>query len=233
MRISNPHRAMVVAVTVTMLGLAGCSTDEDTTGETTAGKTTTATESEQSPVTTAPQVGSGEGLATTAYVKINEDALQVGDRTVSIDESDPESVLIGGLSASFAWKPAEDSTAFDAIRRAHTVWNNFWLRDNESALTTAVPMSSRDWQDWGDHEQEFRPAVSILSDQHPPDTDTDFSRQVNIDMVTTDGTEGRPGRLIMSLIGLARVHNTDQGWRIDSLRIIDTQLPPLGGENRG
>jgi hypothetical protein len=170
-----------------------------------------------------PQVGAGDGLADTAYVDLD------GEVFGGTDTNDPQSVLVDGLTESFAWRPAEDSNGFAAIRRGHTAWNNDYLRAQEARLTTLVPMSSRDWQTWGDHGQVFTAAVSVTNEEHPADTATDFSRVVKIVLSTTGGTRPELNREIETLIAPVRMHKADPGWRIDSFTRIDTIMPDRSG----
>lgn len=222
-------RRMVAAGLVVALGCAGCSTGSDQAGPAEqhpvqAPATSQAVETGQDgpdPADTAStaetsvvQVGSGAGLAEQSYVPLDRSVFSDG-----IDDADPASVLTGGLAASFAWRPAEDGTQFEAFRRAHSVWNNTYLADNETRLTTLVPMSWSAWIDWSDRGVRFTPQVTILGDQHPRDTETDFSRVVKIDQVAVGG--GRPDTRELSLVATVRVHKTDLGWRIDNLNVID------------
>lgn len=222
-------RRMVAAGLAVALGCAGCSTGSDQAGPAEqhpvqAPATSQAVETGQDgpdPADTAStaetsvvQVGSGAGLAEQSYVPLDRSVFSDG-----IDDADPASVLTGGLAASFAWRPAEDGTQFEAFRRAHSVWNNTYLADNETRLTTLVPMSWSAWIDWSDRGVRFTPQVTILGDQHPRDTETDFSRVVKIDQVAVGG--GRPDTRELSLVATVRVHKTDLGWRIDNLNVID------------
>lgn len=225
-------RRMVAAGLAVALGCAGCSTGGNQaepagpaeqhpvqapatsqaveTGQDGPDPADTASTAETSVV----QVGSGAGLAEQSYVPLDRSVFSDG-----IDDADPASVLTGGLAASFAWRPAEDGTQFEAFRRAHSAWNNTYLADNETRLTTLVPMSWSAWIDWSDRGVRFTPQVTILGDQHPRDTETDFSRVVKIDQVAVGG--GRPDTRELSLVATVRVHKTDLGWRIDNLNVID------------
>jgi hypothetical protein len=174
------------------------------------------------PSSTAPaQVGDGTGLAQGAYVELDR------DRFTATDSDDPESVLHDGVREAFSWNPAEDSNGWDAILRSHTAWNNDYLRAQEVRLTTLVPMSSRDWQTWGDRDQRFDATVTLTSEQHPADTDSDFSRVVKVSLSTTGGSRPDLNREIVTLMVRARVHKADVGWRIDSLDLTDSILPEV------
>lgn len=226
-------RRLLAAGLAVALGCAGCSTGDDQPGpdgadhgqaSTRAGGDGQAmpdptdgpdpTGADAPAGTPVAQVGQAPGLSDSSYVPLDPSQL-----STHVDDSDPTSVLTGGLEASFAWRPATDSTQFDAFERAQSVWNNTWLSDNQVRLATLVPMSSRAWADWGDKNTEFAPEVSVLADQHPADTGTDFSRVVKIDQVTTGGIV--PGRRVLSLIATVRVHKSDLGWRLDNLNVID------------
>lgn len=225
-------RRMVAAGLAVALGCAGCSTGGDQAepagpaeqhpGQAPATSQAVGTgqdapgpaDSDSTAETSVVQVGSGAGLAEQSYVPLDRVSFAGG-----IDDADPASVLTGGLAASFAWRPAEDGTQFEAFRRAHSAWNNTYLADNETRLTTLVPMSWSAWIDWSGRGVRFTPQVTILGDQHPRDTDTDFSRVVKIDQVAVGG--GRPDTRELSLVATVRVHKTDLGWRLDNLNVID------------
>lgn len=216
-RIGRVRWAAAAVAVITTVSLAACSDDEDTdtAEETTSSAPTSAAPSEDTPV---PQVGGGAGLSEQSYVALDQDSLRLRPTDGPIDDDDPSEVLTRGLASSLAWNPYEDSTQFDAVSRAASVWNNTYLADEETRLSTLVAMSSRDWQAWGDEQIRFIPEVTITNETHPPDTGTDFSRVVSIDMISSDGDQ------VLTLIGQARVHNSEQGWRIDSFEIRDTVL---------
>lgn len=159
-------------------------------------------------------IGSGQGLADTAYVDI--------DPTVFPDAhpDDPQWALTAPIAEAFRWKPAEDTSQFDAFRRAASGWNNQFLRDHELRLSTLVPMSGPSWQLWADQGVYMDTTVRILPDQHPTDTAADQSRVVKIDLFR-HGAQA----LELTVIAAVRVHNTPtMGWRVDSFTAIDIIL---------
>lgn len=214
----NPSRLTVgILAVVTTVSLAACGDDTEAPDD-----TTSAQQSAPSTSNEVPQVGSGAGLAEDPYVALNQDALRVSDSDGDVDGSDPEDVLHRGLQAAFAWRPAEQSSQFDSFVQASSAWNNDYLRAEETRLTTLIPMSMRDWASWGDRDQIFYPEVTVTNETHPADTDTDFSRVVKIDLQTGTQDDPSAGRHIMTIIGQARVHNSDEGWRIDNFQVRDT-----------
>lgn len=216
--------AVLSATLATALVLVGCGGDDkdplsNTTSSDPAATDSQNTDNQDSDV---PQVGSGTGLADTDYVELDQDALTTGLDARDVDDHDPASVLVGGLQAAFRWQPATDSSQFDAFVRASSAWNNTYLRSQETRLTTLIPMSMRDWTDWGDRGQIFYPTVTLTNETHPADTDTDFSRVVTIDMATGTKDDPDAGRDVLTIIGQARVHNSPEGWRIETFEVRDT-----------
>lgn len=206
---------LAAVVAATAVSLVSCSGGEDN------GPMPTFT-SVPVPSSTAPvQVGEGEGLASEPYIALDPEVFP------STNSDDPQSVLVDGLQEAFAWRPAEDSNGWAAILRSHSAWNNQYLRDQEMRLTTLIPMSSRDWQSWGDRDQEFVAKVEITNEDHPEDTDTDFSRVTKIVLSTSGGTRPDLSREILTVIAGVRVHKTDLGWRIDSFDVRDSSLPEV------
>lgn len=203
---------LVIAATVSV---TACGDDSDNPSEPTF--TTVPVPSSTAPA----QVGDGSGLAEDAYVDLDHD--RFGDT----DSDDPESVLHDGIREAFSWTPAEDSNGWDAVVRSHTAWDNEYLRAQEERLTTLVPMSSRDWQLWGERDQQFDADVTLTAEQHPADTGTDFSRVIRVVLSTTGGSRPDVNREIMTLMVRARAHKTDIGWRIASLDLTDTILPEV------
>lgn len=221
------------AVTVAVVVLAGCqSPDEGDTadgrpvdtsvaaGASTTGSRAAASDSPAAsdsapagaPVT---QVGDGSGLAETDYVPVDRGVFP------TVDDTDPKSVLVAGLEVSFGWDPARDATQFEGFRRAKSLWNNQYLRSRELGLSTLVPMSSRAWQAWGDKGTRIVPQVSVLSDQHPPDTATDFHRVVAIDQTTVSASGAVSDEVVTTLVATVRVHKTPLGWRLETINVID------------
>lgn len=214
--------AVGLVVAATALALASCGDDADAPQETTQQAPASSSDSGAPNPTRGPQVGSGVGLAEVPYVALNQEALRVNDGDGDVDGSDPADVLRRGLQAAFAWRPAEQSGQFDSFVVASSAWNNDYLRAEEPRLTTLIPMSMRDWVSWGDRDQIFYPEVTVTNETHPADTDTDFSRVVKIDLQTGTQDDPSAGRHIMTIIGQARVHNSDEGWRIDNFQVRDT-----------
>lgn len=221
------------AVTVAVVVLAGCqSPDEGKTadgrpvdtsvaaGASTTGSRAAASDSPAAsdsapagaPVT---QVGDGSGLAETDYVPVDRGVFP------TVDDTDPKSVLVAGLEVSFGWDPARDATQFEGFRRAKSLWNNQYLRSRELGLSTLVPMSSRAWQSWGDAGTRIVPRVSVLSDQHPPDTATDFHRVVAIDQTELTAGGASDGEVVTTLVATVRVHKTPVAWRLETINVID------------
>ncbi|KPM10562.1 hypothetical protein QR98_0091200, partial [Sarcoptes scabiei] len=163
----------------------------------------------------ATQIGDGTGLADGDYVPVDRGVFP------DVDDQDPTSVLVAGLEVSFGWDPARDSTQFDGFRRARSLWNNQYLRDGELGLSTLVPMSSRAWQAWGDAGTRIVPRVDVLSDQHPPDTETDFHRVVAIDQTELTAGGGTSDEVVTTLVATVRVHKTPLGWRLEAINVID------------
>ena len=215
---ARPRVTLAMLAAISAVSLAACGGDDG--ADDASMPTFTSTPPSSS---LGPQVGAGDGLADTAYVDL--DSAVFG----GTDTNDPQSVMVDGLTESFAWRPAEDSNGFAAIRRASTAWNNDYVRAQESRLTTLVPMSSRDWQTWGDNGQEFTADVSVTNEEHPADTATDVSRVVKIVLSTTGGTRPELNREIETLIAPVRMHKADPGWRIDSFTLIDTIMPDRSG----
>ena len=214
-------RNLVAAVVAASLGagVSGCGSDDKTDDQ------PQAQSSSVEPTPVVPQVGersknipaSYQALDTKRFERWNDQAGRQG-------QSDPLWVMRAGLAESFAWEPKNDSGQFEAFRRAQTNWNGEYLKTNEVKLTTLVPMSSKSWELWGDEDVTFEPRVHVLSDQHPPDTKTDVSRVVSIDMM-----KKRPGEKPVkdfSITGYVRVHNAADGgapqWRVDNLTVTDT-----------
>lgn len=219
----TPRTIAASVAIATALVLVGCGGDDsadpsDTDPAATTGQTTSPAAPE------VPQVGSGEGLADTDYVALDQDALATGSDAREVNSDDPRSVLVRGLQSAFHWRPAEDSDQFDAFVRSSSAWNNTFLRSEETRLTTLVPMSMRDWTTWGDKGEIFYPEVTITNETHPEDTSTDFSRVVTIDMSTGTKDDPDAGRHVLTIIGQARVHNSPEGWRIDTFQVRDMVL---------
>ncbi|MEL4212001.1 hypothetical protein [Corynebacterium bovis] len=128
---------------------------------------------------------------------------------------------MAGLEVSFGWDPARDATQFEGFRRARSLWNNQYLRSQELGLTTLVPMSSRSWQSWSDAGTQIVPRVDVLSDQHPPDTATDFHRVVAIDQTELTAGGASDGEVATTLVATVRVHKTSVGWRLETINVID------------
>jgi hypothetical protein len=206
------------------LALASCGDDAPEPGQSTQTAPSPTTDSGAPDPTRVPQVGSGTGLADTDYVELDQQALRTGPQTDDVDGDDPADVLERGLTAAFAWRPGTDSSQFDAVVRSSSAWNNTYLRSEETRLTTLIPMSMRDWTAWGDQGKIFYPTVKLTNETHPQDTGTDFSRVVTIDMATGSESDPADGRHIMKIIGQARVHKTEQGWRIETFQVRDTVL---------
>lgn len=208
---------LAATAAVLAVSLTGCGTDDPDTPA-----IPTFTTVVPVPSSTAPaQVGDGTGLATVAYVDL--------DKTVfpTTDTDNAFSVLTDGLTTAFSWAPADDSNGWAAILRSSTAWNNQYLAAQEMRLTTLVPMSSRDWQTWGERGQRFTAAVTVTNEDHPTDTDLDVARVVKIVLSTTGGTVPEANREILTLIATTRMHKADVGWRIDSFDVKDTILPEV------
>lgn len=165
--------------------------------------------------TSVPQVGDGSGLAETDYIPVDRGVFP------QVDDSDPRQVLTRGLEVSFGWAPARDATQFEGFRRARSLWNNRYLRSRELGLTTLVPMSSRAWQSWGDQGIRIVPRVGVLSDQHPPDTASDFYRVVAIDQTELTAGGASDDSVVTTLVATVRVHKTPLGWRLETINVID------------
>lgn len=220
MSTSLTKKTAVAMTAVAMLALAACGDDAPQ-------EDVTATFPHNEPSSSAPattQVGSGVGLADQSYVEI--DRAQFPDA----HPDDANWALTDAVARAFAWKPAEDSTQFDAFRRASSAWNNTYLADNEEKLTTLVPMSSADWELWGERGVQMFPKVTILPDEHPKDTASDQSRVVKIDLYAGEpGLDRDTDELKLSLVTAVRVHKTDDlGWRVDSVTVMDSIFP--GGQ---
>lgn len=212
----------VAAVAVTAAVLTGCQSPDE--GRTTGGMSvdasppaststaSTGAEAAGAPVT---QVGDGSGLAETDYVPVDRGVFP------QVDDSDPQQVLTRGLEVSFGWDPARDATQFEGFRRAKSLWNNQYLRSRELGLSTLVPMSSRAWQSWGDKGTRIVPRVDVLSDQHPPDTATDFHRVVAIDQTELTAGGASDGEVVTTLVATVRVHKTPLAWRLETINVID------------
>ncbi|MGV0870334.1 hypothetical protein [Corynebacterium kalidii] len=213
--------AALAATLTTALVLVGCGSDDSVDPPSTGAAATTG-QNTSPPDTDVPQVGSGTGLADTDYVELDQAALTTGLDARDVDDHDPASVLVRGLQTAFSWHPATDSSQFDAFVRASSAWNNTYLRSQETRLTTLIAMSMRDWTDWGDREQIFYPTVTLTNETHPADTGTDFSRVVTIDMATGTTDDPDAGRDVLTIIGQARVHNSPEGWRIETFEVRDT-----------
>ncbi|WP_125185678.1 hypothetical protein [Corynebacterium bovis] len=223
----------VAAVTVVAGVLAGCqSPDQGDTADgmsvdtsVAAGQATTSSHppasdyptgvGPEAAVTSVPQVGDGTGLAEVDYVPVDREVFP------QVDDSDPQQVLTRGLEVSFGWDPARDAGQFEGFRRAHSLWNNRYLRDGELALTTLVPMSRRSWQSWGDAGTRIVPRVHVLSDQHPPDTASDFYRVVAIDQTELTAGGASDDSVVTTLVATVRVHKTPLGWRLETINVID------------
>lgn len=208
----------------TALALVACGSDDPVEEQTTEQSPAPTTGSSEPDPTQAPQVGSGTGLSDQDYVALDQQALRTGSQTAEVDGDDPADVLERGLTAAFAWRPGTDSGQFDAFVRASSAFNNSYLRSQETRLTTLIPMSLADWTAWGDAGKVFYPEVKLTNEQHPEDTDTDFSRVVTIDLNTGSESDSSAGENVMMVIGQARVHKSEQGWRIDSFDVRDTVL---------
>ncbi|MEL4183530.1 hypothetical protein MTQ17_09840 [Corynebacterium bovis] len=202
--------------------LAGCQSPDE--GDTADGMSvdTSVAAGTATTGTPVPQVGDGSGLAEADYVPVDRGVFP------TVDDSDPTSVLVAGLEVSFGWDPARDSGQFEGFRRAKSLWNNQYLRSQELGLTTLVPMSSRSWQSWGDAGTRIVPRVSVLSDQHPPDTATDFYRVVAIDQTELTAGGASDGEVATTLVAAVRVHNTPLGWRLETLKLIDNLVGGSG-----
>lgn len=214
-------RGLLAALAAVSLGvgITGCGSDgkEDNQPQASA--------SSVEPTPVVPQVGERSEDIPASYQELDTKRFERwNDRAGRGGESDPMWVMRAGLAESFAWDPKTDSGQFDAFRRAQTIWNGEYLKTNEVKLTTLVPMSSKSWELWGEEGVTFAPRVNVLSDQHPPDTKTDVSRVVAIDMM-----KKRPGEKPVkdfSITGYVRVHNAadqrDPQWRLDNLTVTDT-----------
>lgn len=214
--------ALALAVATTAAACSGNGADE-------AGSEAPTTTMQQTtpPSPTVPQIGQQAADVSTAYAPLDTKVFDQWDAMAGHGgQSDPDWVFKAGLAESFAWQPATDTSQFDAIQRASSIWNRQYIKDNEMKLSTIVPMSLRDWTTWGDQGVAFFPVVHVLNDQHPPDTATDISRVVKIDMRT-----GKPGAARdqdaekFSIIAYVRLHNAansgDDQWRIDNINVTD------------
>lgn len=215
------RRSVVAALLAAAVTLTACGGGEDTDN---AAETADAT----SQVYPTEQVGERADYPTESYLPLDTGVFSRWEsRAGKAGESDAQWALKAGIAESFAWEPASDSSPYDAIERAKTIWNQRFLYENERKLTTMVPMNSRVWTGWGDDGKQFFPTVTILPDDHPADTKTDVSRVVKIDQKAGKPDDDRAADTTeVSIIAHVRMHNfnTTQPprWRIDNLTVTET-----------
>ena len=215
------RRSVVAALLAAAVTLTACGGGEDTDN---AAETADAT----SQVYPTEQVGERADYPTESYLPLDTGVFSRWEsRAGTAGESDAQWALKAGIAESFAWEPASDSSPYDAIERAKTIWNQRFLYENERKLTTMVPMNSRVWTGWGDDGKQFFPTVTILPDDHPADTKTDVSRVVKIDQKAGKPDDDRAADTTeVSIIAHVRMHNfnTTQPprWRIDNLTVTET-----------
>lgn len=215
------RRSVVAALLAAAVTLTACGGGEDTDN---AAETADAT-SQTYPT---EQVGERADYPTESYLPLDTGVFSRWEsRAGTAGESDAQWALKAGIAESFAWEPASDSSPYDAIERAKTIWNQRFLYENERKLTTMVPMNSRVWTGWGDDGKQFFPTVTILPDDHPADTKTDVSRVVKIDQKAGKPDDDRAADTTeVSIIAHVRMHNFNTThpprWRIDNLTVTET-----------
>lgn len=215
------RRSVVAALLAAAVTLTACGGGEDTDN---AAETADAT-SQTYPT---EQVGERADYPTESYLPLDTGVFSRWEsRAGTAGESDAQWALKAGVAESFAWEPASDSSPYDAIERAKTIWNQRFLYENERKLTTMVPMNSRVWTGWGDDGKQFFPTVTILPDDHPADTKTDVSRVVKIDQKAGKPDDDRAADTTeVSIIAHVRMHNFNTThpprWRIDNLTVTET-----------
>lgn len=215
------RRSVVAALLAAAVTLTACGGGEDGDNAADTADTTSQTYPTE-------QVGERADYPTESYLPLDTGVFSRWEsRAGKAGESDAQWALKAGIAESFAWEPASDSSPYDAIERAKTIWNQRFLYENERKLTTMVPMNSRVWTGWGDDGKQFFPTVTILPDDHPADTETDVSRVVKIDQKAGKPDDDRAADTTeVSIIAHVRMHNfnTTQPprWRIDNLTVTET-----------
>lgn len=134
----------------------------------------------------------------------------------SVDQSDPEAVMVAAAQALFSYTPGADTNQIDAANRAAPLLDERYYTDNASSFIALAPITGRQWESWRERSAVATATATVTADNHPEDKPAKVSRVVAVTVTAVDAG----GREIDRVPFAAYMTATKLGvWRVSAVMV--------------
>ncbi|MBC2644306.1 MULTISPECIES: hypothetical protein [unclassified Rhodococcus (in: high G+C Gram-positive bacteria)] len=103
----------------------------------------------------------------------------------SVDQNDPEAVMVAAAQTLFSYTPATDPTQAAGADRAAPLLDERFYAENKAAFSVLAPITGAQWDRWTSANATVTARAALTGDNHPPDAPARISRVVAVTQTAT------------------------------------------------